>query len=571
MPSDAGPARFVATPHAADRDVAVANVVDERVGADLFATDPALRDAIVAAGAGWAEPALGALGAALGSAESAARADRANRFPPELRTHDARGRRVDRVEFHPDWHALTSAFRAGGWIARPHLDARRGRWAATLAAMHLHGQVEAGTLCPIVMTFAAIPLLQREPALWARVGAKLASPEHDPADRPIADKASIAIGMGMTEKQGGSDVRANTTRATPLEGEGRGATFALDGHKWFFSAPQCDAHLVVAKTPDGAPSCFFVPRLRADGAGNGVRLQRLKDKVGNRSNASAEVEFVGAHGVLVGEPGRGIATIVEMANLTRLCCVASSAAFLRHGLVQALWNARRRHAFGRALAEQPLMRAVLADLALESEAALALAMRLGAAFEAETEADGRADPLERAWKRIATPAAKFWVCKRAVAATGEAMEALGGNGYVEDGTLGRLHRESPVNSIWEGSGNVMALDVLRGLGRDPDGFHALLDDAAAACADDPAVAARAESLRALVRREPAALEGFGRVVAQELVLVLQAATLRRTAPAAVADAFVATRFGEPAWGRVAGALDPRALDVDAVLARALPE
>jgi putative acyl-CoA dehydrogenase len=540
------------------------NVVDELADVDLFAIDPALREAVAAAGAGWAAPGLHALGAAVGSAASAERADRANRFPPELRTHDRRGRRVDRVEFHPDWHALTAQFRAGGWVALPHVDARPGRWVASLAAMHLHGQVEAGTLCPIVMTWAAIPLVQREPALWAAVGDRLVAAAHDPRELPIACKASIAVGMGMTEKQGGSDVRANATRATPLGAGGRGDLHALHGHKWFFSAPQCDAHLVVAKTPDGAPSCFWVPRLREDGSGNGVRLQRLKDKVGNRSNASAEVEFEGAHGVLVGEPGRGIATIVAMAGLTRLCCAASSAAFLRRGLVQALWNARHRHAFGRPLAAQPLMRAVLVDLALESEAALRLAMRLGRAFESA------ADPRERAWTRIATPAAKFWICKRAVEATGEAMEALGGNGYVEDGSLGRLYRESPVNSIWEGSGNVMALDLLRAIARDPDGFHAVLDEAAAATRGDAAVAPRLAALRAAVRGDPAELEGRGRVVAQELALVLQAALLRREAPAPVADAFVATRFGQPAWGRVPGAIDTRGLAVDALLERALP-
>ncbi|PZU42345.1 MAG: DNA alkylation response protein, partial [Acidovorax sp.] len=411
----------------------------------------------------------------------------------------------------------------------------------------------------------AIPLLRKEPALWQSLQSRLYSTAYDPRDLPVADKASIWLGMGMTEKQGGSDVRANTTVATPIGTGGRGGEYRLRGHKWFFSAPQCDAHLVVARTGEGGPfACFYVPRWRPDGSRNAVRVQRLKDKVGNRSNASSEVEFEDAWGLLMGEEGRGIPTIIEMASYTRLNCVVGSAAILRQATVQAIHYARRRHAFGKALAEQPLMRAVLADLALESEAALHLAMRLAQAYEDDST------PAQRAWKRVMTPAAKFWVCKRAVELTGEAMEVLGGNGYVEDGVMARLFREAPVNSIWEGSGNVMCLDVLRALQREPEAAHALLTELHAAAQGEPRIAAAARELQALLAAPAEQLEGLGRVLTQRLVLLAQACLLRQQAPAAVADAFVATRLADSGAGRVAGAIDPRGLDVAAVLARAFP-
>jgi putative acyl-CoA dehydrogenase len=372
------------------------------------------------------------------------------------------------------------------------------------------------------------------------------------------------VGMGMTEKQGGSDVRANTTEATPVDGGGRGRAYAIRGHKWFFSAPMCDAHLVVARTKEGGPSRFFVPRWQPDGSKNPVRIQRLKDKLGNKSNSSSEVEFHDAHGVLIGEEGRGIPTIIEMAGYTRLACVISSAAFVRQALVQALAYARQRSAFGRVLAEQPLMRAVLADLVLESEAALALSMRLAAAFE---RAD---DPAERIWKRVITPAAKFWVCKRAVEVTGEAMEVFGGNGYVETGPMARLFREAPVNSIWEGSGNVMCLDVMRAIAREPEAASALLDELAAAGSADAPLGREIAALRAMVGTPPEQLEGMGRLLAQRLVLVTQAALLRQTALSYVADAFIATRLGAADWGRVVGGVDSRRIDIAALLARAYP-
>ncbi|MEO8281553.1 MAG: acyl-CoA dehydrogenase family protein, partial [Ideonella sp.] len=340
--------------------------------------------------------------------------------------------------------------------------------------------------------------------------------------------------------------------------------FAVTGHKWFFSAPMCDAHLVVAQLADAGPSCFFVPRWRPDGSKNGILIQRLKDKLGNRSNSSSEVEFDQAHGILIGEPGRGIPTIIEMASYTRLACVTSSAAFIRQAAVQALAYARRRMAFGRVLAEQPLMRTVLADLALESEAALALAMRLATAFE-RTD-----DPRERIWKRLLTPAAKFWVCKRAVEVVGEALEVFGGNGYVEPGCMARLYREAPVNSIWEGSGNVMCLDVIRVLAREPDAVFEWLDQLRHAAASDAAVTGEIDALRELLGAPPDHLERNARLLAQRLVLVAQAALLRESAPAFVADAFIATRLGDAAWGRVVGGYDARNVDIASLLERSLP-
>jgi len=548
----------------------VFNQFAELTDYDLLATDAALQEALQRAGAGHALPALGDYARRLGSAETHALAQLANRHTPELHRFDSRGRRIDRVEFHPAWDALMALYRGEGLVSMPFDSDRPGRWSAWAAGFYLHGQVEQGTLCPATMTQAAIPLLRKEPALWGQLEGRLHSRTHDPRDVPAHAKAGIWLGMGMTEKQGGSDVRANTTVATPLGAGGRGGEYLLRGHKWFFSTPQSDAHLVVARTGEGGPfACFYVPRRLEDGTLNGVHVQRLKDKVGNRSNASGEVEFDDAWGVLLGEEGRGIPTIIEMATYTRLNCVAGSAAILRQATVQAIAYARRRHAFGKALAEQPLMRAVLADLALESEAALALLMRLADAFERDD--DGSASPADRAWKRVMTPAAKFWVCKRGVELAGEAMEVFGGNGYVQEGVMARLFLESPVNSIWEGSGNVMCLDVLRALARDPEAAHALLEELVPAAQGEPRIAAALRDLQALLAEPPEALEALGRLLVQRLVLLAQACLLRRHAPAAVADAFIATRLapeGLGSAGRVVGAVDLRGADVAAILERA---
>lgn len=545
----------------------VSNQVDELTDYSLLDTDAALREGLDRAGAQAFVPGLSDYARQLGRAETFALAERVNRLTPELARFDARGRRVDRVDTDPGWHTLLAMYRSADLIAMPFRDAQVGRWSAWAAGFYLHGQVEAGSLCPVTMTQASLPVLRREPALWESLQAGLLSREHDPRDLPIPDKRGLLIGMGMTEKQGGSDVRANTTQAVPVGAGGRGAEYRLTGHKWFFSAPMSDAHLVVAKTPDGAPGCFFVPRWRPDGTLNAVHIQRLKDKVGNRSNTSSEVEFQGAYGLLVGEEGRGIPTIIEMAGHTRLNCVVGSAAMQRQALVQALHYARHRRAFGRRLVEHPLMRAVLVDLALESEASLQLSLRLAQAFERQD------DPAERVWMRLMTPAAKFWVCKRTVELTGEAMEVLGGNGYINDGILARLYREAPVNSIWEGSGNVMCLDVLRAVAREPEAFAGLLEDMAGRSHDDPPVRHEIDHLRRLLTMPPEQLEGQGRRLASRLILVTQALLLRERAPTATADAFIATRMdaAQAGWGTTVGQCELTAAHTDALLARAFPE
>jgi putative acyl-CoA dehydrogenase len=529
-----------------------ANLADELVGINLLTTDPTLLAGLQRAGvAPEALQRLTSYGERLGSADTAALARAANQHPPELRTLDARGRRIDQVDFHPAWHELLALYRSQGLIADVFATETPGRWAAFAAGCYLHGQVEAGSLCPATMTQACIPVLAQQPALFGPLRDPLFSRDYDPSDRPLRDKRSIWVGMGMTEKQGGSDLRRVSTQAVP-QADG---SYAITGHKWFFSAPMCDAHLVLART-DAGPSCFWLPRWAPDGSKNAVHIQRLKDKVGNRSNSSSEVEFHGAWAQLVGEEGRGIPTLIEMAGYTRLNCVIGSAALMRAGLVQALHNARECMAFGRHLAEQPLMRSVLTDLALESEAAMRLMLRLAQGFEAG----------EGAWQRLMTPAAKFWICKRAVEFAGEAMELIGGNGYVDDSVLGRLYREAPVNSIWEGSGNVMALDVLRAVSREPAQAMALIDSFDAS--PDTPVRAEARALRellALGQGEPEALEAQARRFTQGLVLCAQALLMREQAEPAVADAFVASRLAG-GHGRVYGTAPLR---VEGLLERAL--
>ncbi|MDR3100714.1 MAG: isovaleryl-CoA dehydrogenase [Paraburkholderia sp.] len=554
---------------------------------NLFTTDVALGEALARAGADWHREALARHGATLGAAATLALADLANRHAPELHTHSPRGERIDALEFHPAWHELLALLRAEGLHALPFSEPRPGAMAARCAGYFLHAQLESGSLCPLTMTFASIPVLQREPALFEALREPLYAREHDPRDVPLATKRSMMIGMGMTEKQGGSDVRSNRTLARPAGvASGRGAAYLLTGHKWFFSAPQCDAHLVLARsTEHEGLSCFFVPRFKPDGTKNAVHVQRLKDKLGNRSNASSEVEFFDAWGVMVGDEGRGIATIIEMANYTRLDCVIGSAALMRAALVQAIHHARHRSAFGRALADQPLMQNVLADLALESEAATVLFMRLAQAFEESASMDTAANAARaagasaeeseraleaRAWRRIVTPAAKFWVCKRALAFTGEAMEVWGGNGYVEEGPMARFYREAPVNSIWEGSGNVMCLDVLRALERDADAAQALFLAWRREAAGHPALGAALDQLSVLLNGAPGTREASARHIAQQIVLIAQAMLLR-AGPPEVAEAFIATRLDEHAadCGRVFGTL-PARFDHAALVERALP-
>ncbi|MEN4918733.1 isovaleryl-CoA dehydrogenase [Achromobacter spanius] len=529
----------------------------------LYDTDPALREAVRREGADAWTGDLNAHGAWLGRAQTLAAGAEANRCPPRLLSYDRAGHRIDRIEFHSSWNLLMDGIMARGLHSPAWMQPAPGAHVARAAAYLMQGQVEAGTLCPTTMTFAAVPLLQREPAGVVDFAAQwlpaLYSREFDGSDAPLAAKRSALVGMGMTEKQGGSDLRAVTTRATPLGAPGRGGAYQLVGHKWFFSVPQADAHLVLAQTDQGL-SCFFVPRWIPDGPRNAVRVRRLKDKLGNRSNASAEVEFEEAWGVMVGEPGRGLAVLLEMAGTTRLDCVLGSAALLRQALAQSAHHARHRHVFGKALIEQPLMRNVLADLALESEAAMVLGMRLARAV------DERADAGARALVRVGTPAAKLWVCKRAVAAVAECMEVWGGNGYVEEGPMPRLYRETPVNSVWEGSANVMALDVLRALQREPEALPALEAEFARAAGQHRAFDEAVNRWKALLA-DGARAEFHARRVAGGLARLWQAALLIQHAPDAVARAFAESRLQD--GGHVFGELSADT-DTHAILTRAWP-
>ncbi|CAN5235119.1 acyl-CoA dehydrogenase family protein [soil metagenome] len=417
------------------------NQVPELADYNVYTSDPVLRRAVARGGADWHDAELVRQGATYGAEATLRAAEDANRHEPELHTHSRTGERTDAVSFHPAWHTMMAMARGNGIANLPFFDERPSAWVAHAASHYMHCQIESGSSCPTTMTKACIPVLRRNPALYAAVAGKLASNVHDPRDLPLEHKTSMTVGMGMTEKQGGSDVRTNTTLAVPAGSGPWGDEYLLTGHKWFFSAPMCDAHLVLARTDEHGPSCFYVPRWRPDGSKNPIHIQRLKDKVGNRSNASSEVEFHEAWGVRVGDEGRGIPTIIEMATYTRLDCALSSAGFIRQAFAQALHYARNRQAFGRLLADQPLMTELLADLALESESATLLAMELASRFGSDA-------PLDTAWRRLITPAAKFWNCKRAVSIAGEAMEIFGGNGYVEEAPMGRLYREAPVNSIW---------------------------------------------------------------------------------------------------------------------------
>jgi putative acyl-CoA dehydrogenase len=544
---------------------------------NLFACDPALREGLAREGAGWAESELGRLGETLGAAGVLDLGRLANEFPPRLVNFDRGGHRVDEVEFHPAWHELMRLLIENGAHSLPWEAPRPGAQVARAAAYLLFGQVENGSQCPVTMTYAAVPALRQHPGIATHWLPKILSRSYDPRSLPIGQKQGALIGMGMTEKQGGTDVRANTTRATrmnPSVSESRfGAdwrdAWSLVGHKWFFSAPQSDAHLVLAQTEEGGSpvlSCFFVPRFLPDGTRNAIRVQRLKNKVGNKSNASSEVEFCDAVGWMIGKEGRGIPTILEMGSHTRLDCVLGSAGIMRAALCHALHHARARSAFGRHLAEQPLMQNVLADLALESEAATAFALRLARCFDPGP--DGAVDPREALLGRILTPAGKYWLCKRGPAFGAEAMEVMGGNGYVEDGPLARLYREFPVNSIWEGSGNVMCLDVLRAFSKGPETRDALAAELALAAGRD----ARFDAYcgRLLDGLGALAADEFGaRRLAEHLVVAVQAGLLLRHAPAFVADAFVASRIAVDvggAFGRL-----PDGVDCGAILARALVE
>ena len=520
---------------------------------NLYLTDRSLRRWIEDDAGAWAHEPLAAWGERLGRADTLDLAVRANRYVPELRTHDRFGERIDEVVFDPAWHALMDAAMHAGEHCLPWTDSRPGAQLARAVAYLMHAEVENGTQCPLTMTYAAAPVLQRYTGTALVSGewrSRALSREYDPRSLPIAAKRSALIGMGMTERQGGSDVRANVTRAE----RSSDGSYRVSGHKWFFSAPMCDAHLVLAQAAGGL-SCFLLPRMLPDGTRNAVRLVRLKDKLGNRSNASAEVEFDSACAWRLGEEGRGVPVIIEMVQHTRLDCVIGSAGIIRAAAARALHHAAHRRAFGRRLVDQPLMRNVLADVVLETEACTALSLRLARAFEADAPAG------EKSFARLATPAVKYWVCRRAPTLIAEAMEVLGGNGYVEDSQLPRLYREAPLNSIWEGSGNVMCLDVLRAAQREPAGVDALLADLERVRGSNPTLDRHAEALASALR-EDVTDERNARRIAAAIALGLAAATLTHRAPQALAEAFCASRLGERSTGL--GTL-PSSVDFDAII------
>lgn len=540
----------------------VINVAHDLVDYNLYRQDAALREAVRREGADWADESLSAFGAQIGTAGYLELGVLANHVPPELDTHDRFGNRVDLVRFHPAYHTLMKTAIEHGLHSSPWVEPRAGAHVARAARVYLHSQVEAGHQCPVTMTFAALPTLRLTPQLAQLWEPRITARVYDPRNVPDTQKAGLTIGMAMTEKQGGSDVRANTTRAFPVGvARGPGAAYELVGHKFFVSAPMCDAFLVLAQAPGGL-SCFLMPRWRPDGGKNAMQVLRLKRKMGNVSNASSEIELRGALAWMVGDEGRGVRTIIEMVAMTRFDCMIGSAAGQRAAVVQALHHCSLRSAFGRVLNEQPLMQNVLADLVLESEGSLALAMRMARAFDAR--ADSEHDEL---LVRLVTAVGKYWICKRTPQHAYESMECIGGSGVMEDGPFPRLFRESPVNAIWEGSGNVQCLDVLRAMQKTPatvDAYFAEL--------------AKANGANAMLDRYVGALHGeFGdlndleyraRDIVDRMALALQAALLVQHAPPMIADAFCASRLAGRGHHNY-GAL-PRGVDCASIIERATP-
>jgi putative acyl-CoA dehydrogenase len=556
----------------------VLNQAPPLVDWDVFSTNTPLVEALEREGGGWARERAAALGRFVGEAEGPQDlwGRLANESKPVLHTHDRFGNRLDEVEFHPAWHQL---MRMGVENELHSLPWTSGEPAAHVARAALYMtamQAEAGFACPITMTFAVVPALRAQPELAAEWEPLVTAPTYDPRLVPAAQKGSAIAGMAMTEKQGGSDVRANTTIARPLNGGGAGAEYELVGHKWFCSAPMSDIFLVLAQahSPGGEReglSCFLLPRILPDGSRNAFHLQRLKDKLGNHSNASSEVEFHGAWARMVGEPGRGVPTIIEMVGHTRLDCVIGSAAGMRAGVARATWHAAHRSAFGRRLLDQPLMRNVLADLCLESEATTMLAMRLARAYdEAGSEAGAGSEDLSDAhlFKRLGTAVSKYWTCKRAPNHAFESLECFGGNGYVEESGMPRLYREAPLASIWEGSGNVMSLDVLRALVRTPRSLEVFLHEVNQAKGADPRLDAHLAEVEKQFS-DPTTLESRARRVVESMALALQGSLLVRHGPPAVADAFCAARLDRDA-GLEYGTL-PAGSDFEAIIARSLPQ
>ena len=531
-----------------------ANQPPPLVDYNLFTSDAPLREALEREHASWAHDLVHELGELAGTQQAIDWGFQANANPPRLRTHDRFGERIDEVEFHPAWHELMRVAVSHGLHALPWREKRKGAHAARAAGFYIWSQVEGGHGCPVSMTYAAIPTLRKTATLAEEWEPLATTVEYDPGLRPHDTKKGVLFGMAMTERQGGSDVRANTTKATRTGADGE---YVLNGAKWFCSAPMCDAFLVLAQAPNGL-SCFLLPRVLPDGTRNGFHIQRLKDKLGNRSNASSEIELTDATAALVGEEGNGVRTIIEMVNHTRLDCVIGSASLMRQAVAQATHHTAHRSAFGKLLTDQPLMANVLADLAIESEATTILMMRLAAAFDGE----------ETHFRRIGVAVAKYWTCKRAINVAAEALECLGGNGYVEESIMPRLYREAPLNSIWEGSGNVNALDVLRAMRREPESVAAFQAEVKLARGMDRRFDRAADTLKEELAGPDGAAESRARALVEKMAVVLQGSLLLRHGDPAVAELFCASRIGGE-WGHTFGTL-PSSIQFQSVIERHRP-
>ncbi|HET7200244.1 MAG TPA: acyl-CoA dehydrogenase family protein [Burkholderiales bacterium] len=535
-----------------DTATPLANQPPPFVGFNAWSGDRILLDAVEREGGGWIAERANRMGELVGSEPMQTLAAQANRNAPELRTHDRFGNRIDAVEYHPAYHELMRLAFGAGLHSLAWTEKRPGAWVGRAALNYLWNQGENGVACPVTMSFAAVRVLRHDAGLAADWEPKVLACDYDPLPLPLARKRAVTIGMAMTERQGGSDLRANSTQAAPLGG----GEYELNGHKWFCSAPMSDAFFTLARTAAGL-TCFFVPRSLPDGSRNPFFLQRLKDKCGNRSNASAEIEYRGTLARIIGDEGRGIGTLIEMAHLTRFDIVVASAGMMRAALNQALHHASHRQAFGRRLVEQPLMQNVLADLALEVEAATLLAFRLARAFDS-----AESEERERLLARLATPIAKYWLCKRLPAVAVEAMECLGGNGYVEETPLARLYREAPLNGIWEGSGNVICLDALRSVGQEPGSIEALFEEIGrGGDRMKGSVSAISTSLK-----ETGDVQAGARRIVESIAIALEASLMVRNASPEAADAFCASRL-EGDWGRAFGTL-PSAAPCEAIVRRA---
>ncbi|MFE8070545.1 isovaleryl-CoA dehydrogenase [Marinobacteraceae bacterium S3BR75-40.1] len=547
--------RFLAQTHE------VTNHPPELENYNTFEGDQALQAAVETGKADWAKADLQRFGALTGRSDIIQLGFQANANKPTLETHDRFGNRIDRVDFHPAYHEVMKIAIEEGLHSSPWTDPGPGAHVARAAKYYLHSQVEAAHCCPITMTFAAVPSLNKQPELAEKWLSKVTARHYDPRNVPDAEKTAVTIGMAMTEKQGGSDVRANSTRAYPLGEGGPGQAYELVGHKWFVSAPMCDAFLVLAQAPGGL-SCFLLPRWRPDGTKNPLQIIRLKDKMGNVANASSETELRGALAWMVGEEGRGVRTIIEMVSMTRYDCMIGSSAGMRQAAVQALHHCHYRSAFGNTLDQQPLMQNVLADLALESEAALQLTMRMSRAL------DNRDNSQEQALMRIATAVGKYWICKRTPFHAYEAMECIGGSGVMENSIMPRLYREAPINAIWEGSGNVQCLDVLRAMNKQPEVLDALFQEIGQAQGADARFDRFAQDLKDGFK-DTGDIEYRARDLVDRLALALQGSLLLRHSTPAMADAFCAGRLAgrnEHNWGTL-----PKGVDCQAIIDRARPE